>query len=321
MGRRARDAVVTRRADLAALRRPPQGAAVAVGTFDGVHLGHRALLSATIAQAHRRGLAPLALTWDRHPASTLRPQQAPPLLTSIARKLELLREQELDQVAVLAFDEDLASWPPERFASDVLAEALGAKLVMVGQNWRFGRGAAGNVDTLTRLGAELGFEARAVQLERPENDLVVSSTRIRAALRDGDVGGVRLLLGRPFDFDGTVVHGDGRGALLGYPTANLEVDAALARPQKGIYAGRARVGDDVYLAALSVGVNPTFVTGDAPPPVRIEAYLLDFSGDLYGRRLRIELIARLRDELSFDSTAALVDQMGRDVTATRAVTG
>ena len=313
---------MTMRADLAGLKRPPQGAAVAVGTFDGVHLGHRALLSATLAQAHRRSLAPLALTWDRHPASTLRPQQAPPLLTSIARKIELLRERDLDHVAVLAFDEDLASWPPERFASDVLAGALGAKLVMVGQNWRFGRRAAGNVDTLARLGADLGFEAHAVQLERPETGGgVVSSTRIRAALQDGDVEGARLLLGRPFDFDGTVVHGDGRGALLGYPTANLEVDAALVRPQKGIYAGRAMVDGDVYPAALSIGVNPTFVADDARPPIRIEAYLLDFSGDLYGRRLRIELHARLRDELSFDSTAALVEQMARDVAATRAVTG
>ncbi|MGI8521029.1 MAG: bifunctional riboflavin kinase/FAD synthetase, partial [Actinomycetota bacterium] len=310
-----------KRTDLAALKRPPQGAAVAVGKFDGVHLGHRALLSATLAQAHRRSLAPLALTWDRHPASTLRPQQAPPLLTSIARKLELLREQDLDQVAVLAFDEDLASWPPERFASDVLAGALGAKLVMVGQNWRFGRRAAGNVDTLARLGADLGFEARAVQLERPETGGVVSSTRIRAALRDGDVEDARLLLGRPFDFDGTVVHGDGRGALLGYPTANLEVDAVLVRPQKGIYAGRALVDGDAHSAALSIGVNPTFVADDARPPIRIEAYLLDFSGDLYGRRLRIELLQRLRDELSFESTSALVEQMARDVAATRAVTG
>ena len=311
---------MTMRADLAGLKRPPQGAAVAVGTFDGVHLGHRALLGATIAEARNRGLAPLALTWDRHPASTLRPQQAPPLITSIVRKLQLLREQGLDH-AVLAFDADLASWPPERFASDVLAEALGAKLVMVGQNWRFGRRAAGNIDTLARLGAELGFEAHAVQLERPEDDLVVSSTRIRAALADGDVGRARLLLGRPFDFDGTVVHGDGRGALLGYPTANLEVDQALVRPRKGIYAGRAVIDGDVHPAALSIGINPTFVTDDARPPIRIEAYLIDFSGDLYGRRLRIELLQRLRDELSFDSTAALVEQMGRDVAATRAVTG
>ena len=279
------------------------------------------MAAAPVAKARSLGLAPLALTWDRHPASTLRPHQAPPLITSFERKLELLGEQGLDQVAVLAFDEDLASWPPERFASDVLAEGLGAKLVMVGQNWRFGRRAAGNVDTLVRLGADLGFEARAVQLERPETGGVVSSTRIRAALRDGDVEDARLLLGRPFDFDGTVVHGDGRGALLGYPTANLEVDAALVRPQKGIYAGRAMVDGDVYPAALSIGVNPTFVADDARPPIRIEAYLLDFSGDLYGCRLRIELHARLRDELSFDSTAALVEQMGRDVAATRAVTG
>ena len=311
---------MTGRADLAALKRTPQGAAVAVGTFDGVHLGHRALLGATVGQARSLGLAPLALTWDRHPASTLRPHQAPPLITSFERKLELLGEQGLDQVAVLAFDEDLASWPPERFASDVLAEGLGAKLVMVGQNWRFGRRAAGNIDTLARLGAELGFEARAVKLERPEDDLVVSSTRIRAALVDGDVDRARLLLARPFDFDGTVVHGDGRGALLGYPTANLEVDEALVRPQKGIYAGRALVDGDVYPAALSIGVNPTFVADDARPPIRIEAFLLDFSGDLYGRRLRIELHARLRDELSFDSTPALVEQMAKDVEATRSLT-
>jgi riboflavin kinase / FMN adenylyltransferase len=310
---------VSVRADLASLERFPGGTAVAVGTFDGVHLGHRALLRATMALARRRALAPLALTWDRHPASTLRPQHAPPLITSLERKLELLHEHGLESVAVLAFDHDLASWPPARFASEVLAETLGARLVMVGQNWRFGRGATGNVDTLARLGAELGFEAHAVPLERPEAGVVVSSTRIRAALQTGDVERAGLLLGRPFDFDGIVVRGDGRGALLGYPTANLDVEAALLRPRKGIYAGRAIVDGEVYLAALSIGVNPTFVADDARPPVRIEAFLLDFSGDLYGRRLRIELHSRLRDELSFDSTAALVEQMARDVEATRSL--
>jgi riboflavin kinase/FMN adenylyltransferase len=310
---------VSGRADLAALKRPPQGAAVAVGTFDGVHLGHRALLTRTVAEARARGLAAVALTWDRHPAMTLRPQQAPPLITSLERKLELLWAQGLDEVVVLAFDRDLASWPPDRFASEVLGSVLGARLVLVGSNWRFGRGAAGDPETLGRLGAELGFEARTVALERSEGEPVVSSTRIRAALERGDVERARVLLARPFDFDGTVVHGDGRGAGLGYPTANLEVHEALVRPARGIYAGRARLGSDVYPAAVSIGVNPTFVSADERPPVRIEAYLLDFSGDLYGQRLRIELHARLREELSFDSTAALVAQMDKDVEATRAL--
>ena len=311
---------MTGRADFAALPRPPQGAAIAVGTFDGVHLGHRALLAQTVAEASARGLAAVALTWDRHPAMTLRPQQAPPLITSQERKLELLRGQGLDEVAVLAFDRDLASWPPERFAADVLSSALGARIVLVGSNWRFGRGATGDPALLARLGAELGFEARMVALEPSEGEPVVSSTRIRAALKEGDVKRARALLARPFDFDGIVVHGDGRGALLGYPTANLDVDAALVRPAKGIYAGRCLLGDDTYPAAVSIGVNPTFVTDEERPRVRIEAYLLDFSGDLYGRSLRLELHARLREELSFDSTAALVEQMDKDVEATRALT-
>lgn len=295
-----------------------QGAAVTVGTFDGVHLGHRALIARTVERARRENLAAVAVTWDRHPMATLRPGHAPPLLSSSQRKVELLQSLGVDVVAVLAFDADLSSWPPERFARRVLASGLGARAVIVGRGWRFGHRAAGDVGTLTRLGQELGFDVEAVDL-LAEGGGTVSSSRIRAAVGAGDIELAGTLLGRPFDVDGIVVPGAARGAGLGYPTANVEVDPALARPASGAYAGRARAAAGWYPAAISVGVRPTFGGDPASSPVLIEAYLLDFDGDLYGLQLRIEFWKRLHDDLKFDSIDGLVAQIEADVQATRAL--
>lgn len=306
-------------AGLSELRPPPGGSALAIGTFDGVHLGHRALIAAAVAEARRLRATPVVVTWDRHPAATLRPEAVPPLLTTSGRKAELVAETGVEVLAVLAFDAELSRWPPERFVAEVLAAGLGARAVLVGEGWRFGHRAAGDVALLEALGRVHGFTAGAVELLQGCGG-PVSSSRIRGAIAAGDLATARALLGRAHDLDGVVVEGDGRGAQLGYPTANLDIDPALATPPLGIYAGRARAAGTFYPAAISVGVNPTFGGSPGRDPVRIEAHLLDFSGNLYGEAVRLELWARLRDELRFDSAAALVEQMARDVEATRALT-
>jgi riboflavin kinase / FMN adenylyltransferase len=297
-------------------RRP---AAVTIGTFDGVHLGHRALLRATVEISRHQGLTPVALTWDRHPALTLRPEAAPPLLTTTDRRLELLQEDEAIEVAVLPFDHTLARLAPEDFATRILSRQLNARAVLVGEGWRFGHRARGDVSALTELGRRLGFEVHPQPLLNARGG-PVSSTRVRAALASGDMEEAGALLGRRWDFDGTVIHGDKRGAGLGYPTANLLLDPALVRPARGIYAGVAHRGADTHPAAVSIGVNPQFGGDPARSPLRIEAYLLDFSGELYGEVLRVELQARLREERTFESVEQLVEQMDLDVKATRALT-
>jgi riboflavin kinase/FMN adenylyltransferase len=301
-----------------ALEPAPTGSAVTIGTFDGLHLGHRALVARTL-EAASGGLASTVLTWDRHPFSTLRPDRVPALLSSQRRKIELIEGAGVEVCAVLAFDRELSTWPPERFAAEVLAAGLGARRVVVGEGWRFGHRAAGDVDLLRRLGEELNFEVDAVGLAAAGGE-VVSSTRVRAAVTTGDMDLAAALLGRYFDIDGEVVKGDRRGMAIGYPTANLDVDPALACPARGIYAGRALAHGQWHPAAINVGVNPTFGGDPSTTPVQIEAYLLDFDGDLYGTELRVEFWRRLRDELRFDSVDELVAKIAEDVEATRALT-
>jgi riboflavin kinase/FMN adenylyltransferase len=240
----------------------------------------------------------------------------PPLLTTPERKIELLSARGADIVAVLPFDEELSQWPPERFVGDVLVKGLGAKLVVVGEDWRFGRKAAGDVALLKEMGTDLGFEVDGVSLEQL-GDEPITSSRVRRAVSSGDVELAQRLLGRPFDLDGTVVHGDHRGKELGFPTANVDLPFELAHPAQGVYAGRARVGEVWYAAATNVGVNPTFGGDIAEHQLRVESYLLDFSEEIYDEPIRIEFWARLRDELKFPTVGALIEQMHADVDATR----
>jgi riboflavin kinase/FMN adenylyltransferase len=290
--------------------------AVTIGTFDGVHVGHRALLGRALERARRLGVDAVALTWDRHPNETLRPERVPPLLTTPERKIELLRSSGVDIVAVLPFNEELSKWPPERFVADVLAAGLQARAVVVGRAWRFGRKAVGDVALLARLGEERGFDVEELPLIEVQGQ-AVSSSRVRDAVASGDVALARLLLGRPFEYEGLVVRGDDRGAALGFPTANVEVDASLAHPPRGVYACTATVDDVLYTAAVNVGVNPTFGGVEGATPLRVEAYLLDFDGDLYGRKLRIAFLERLRDEERFAGPDELIAQIEQDVEATR----
>lgn len=267
--------------------------AVALGTFDGVHLGHRRVIEAAITA----GLRGMVVTFDPHPRSALGNRVE--LLATLERRLELLAGLGVEETLVLPFTPDLALHTPEEFARTVL-EPIGARVVVAGDNFRFGRGRAGDLDLLRQL----GFDSRPVTLVEG-----VSSSRIRRLLRAGDVLGAAELLGRPPEVEGTVVAGDARGGTLGYPTANLSAPADLLVPAHGIYAGEA-LGHRV---AMSIGVNPHY-GGDER---RIEPFLLDYEGDLYGQRLVVEIWQRLRDERAFSSEAELVGQIGRDVEAAR----
>jgi riboflavin kinase / FMN adenylyltransferase len=299
---------------------PAEGSAVVIGTFDGVHAGHRSLIRRAVAYAGTFEARSVCVTWDRHPTQTLAPLKVPPLLTSPARKEELLEATGVDALAILPFHTEFTRWEPERFVRQILVEGLRARAVFVGEGFRFGHRASGDSGTLLELGRRLGFSAHSVPLLHLAGARV-SSTRIRTAVAEGDVETASLLLGRPFDLDGMVVRGNARGAALGYPTANLDaIDPALARPRRGIYAGCAGIDGTRWGAAISVGTNPTFSEGGAPLPERVEAHLIDFAGDLYGRRLRVEFWRRLRDELKFDSPGDLVAQMDEDVRAARQLT-
>ena len=299
-----------------ALGPQPGGAAITVGTFDGVHLGHRALVARTIDEARSFGATSVLVTWDRHPLETLRPGSEPKVLTTPERKAELIEDTGIDTLVVLPFDHAFSKWSPERFVTDVLVR-LGARAVIVGDGWRFGHKAAGTTELLQKMGAEHGFQVQVLTLAAVEGESV-SSTRVRSAIAQGDMISARTLLARPFDVDGIVLRGERRGTELGFPTANLKLDRSIAHPPRGVYAGRTVTEAGIaYTAAINVGVNPQFGGDPATTPWRVEAYLLDFDGDLYDQRLRVELHERLRDELKFESVAALVEQMTMDVDRTR----
>ncbi len=267
--------------------------AVAIGTFDGVHLGHRAVIRAAVDA----GRVPTVVTFHPHPRTAFGNRVA--LLSTLERRLELLAECGIEDTLVVEFTPELASVPPEDFARDYLAR-IGAEIVVCGTGFRFGRERAGDCVLLRAL----GFDAREVPLVEG-----VSSTRIRQLAAAGDVEGAAQLLGRPFEVDGTVVSGDHRGGTPGFPTANLLVGPDMLVPEFGIYAGA--VGDK--RAAISIGVNPHYGGTER----RVEAYLLDWTGDLYGDRLVVELWRRLREERAFASESELVDQIARDVDETR----
>ena len=266
----------------------------AIGSFDGVHRGHRQVLET----ARAAGAPVTVVTFWPHPRLVLGNRVE--LLSTLERRIELLEEAGVDEVLVVEFTPELAAREPAEFAESVLRQ-IGAKVIVVGESFRFGRAATGDPALLRQL----GFDVRTV----PTLD-GVSSTNVRGLLREGDVVGAARLLGRPPELEGTVVLGDQRGGTLGYPTANLSVPAELLVPAYGIYAGSA-LG---HRAAISIGVNPHY-GGDER---RIEPHLLDFEGDLYGRRLVVELWRRLRDERAFSSEDELVAQITRDVEETRA---
>jgi riboflavin kinase / FMN adenylyltransferase len=286
----------------------PVSSALVIGNLDGVHLGHQAVLRQARAIADARGLQLTVLTFDPHPNEVLR-GAAPPLLSTIERRIELLRAQGVEQVVVEPFTPELAAYAPERFARELLHDRLAAKAIVVGENFRFGAHRAGDLAALRRLGGELAFDVVAAEVAGDEGG-PYSSTRVREAVARGDIGEATRLLGRPHALTGIVEHGDHRGRLLGFPTANLGGVRELLPPH-GVYAVRADGHDGV----MNVGIRPT-VDGRS---LRIEVHLFDFDGDLYGKRMLVELVAHLREEKKFEGLDALKAQIAEDARHARAV--
>lgn len=298
-----------------------RSSAVTIGAFDGVHRGHRQVITTLRGLAAERDLRTVVVTFDRHPASVVRPDSAPLLLTDLDQKLELLADCGVDATFVVRFDEERSGQSAEDFVIADLVGSLRTELVTVGSDFHFGKGRAGNVGMLQEMGARLGFETLAhelVDLDGNPSDHSVSSTRIRAALRSGDLEAANAMLGRPHEVRGVVGHGDGRARDLGFRTANLAVPEAICLPADGIYAGWCRTPDGRdHACAISLGRRPTFY--EFADTSLLEAHLLDFDGDLYGQELAVRFVARLRDERKFDSVEALIEQMGRDVDRCRSL--
>jgi riboflavin kinase / FMN adenylyltransferase len=314
--------IVTGGDDAALAAARTAGAVVTIGAYDGVHLGHQAVLRLVRELADARGFEAALVTFDRHPAEVVRPESAPRLLTTLEQRLELLDATgDLDLCWVLTFDEARSKEAAEDFVREVLVDGIGARLVVVGADFHFGHRRGGNVPLLERMGAELGFEVLGLGLVAVEGEasgVPYSSTRIRELLGKGDVAEAARLLGRPHEVRGVVERGDQRGAEhLGFPTANLTVPERICLPADGVYAGTFVAEDEVERpAAISVGTRPTFYEdGD----VLVEAYVLDFDGDLYGQRVKVRFREWVRGQERFDSTEALVEQMHADVEATRRI--
>jgi len=284
---------------------------VALGTFDGVHLGHRAILGTAVTRARAAGLQALACTFEQHPAEILNPARAPKSISTVDERLELIGETGVDGVLVLSFTPALAAVEPEAFVKDVLLGRLRAQEIVVGFNHRFGRGARGDARLLQEMAARLGFQAHVVPPLTVEG-VAVSSSEVRTALQRGDVVAAARFLGRPYWIGGTVTSGHGRGRTIGFPTANLAADRDLLIP-KGVYACLAHVEGVAHPAVVNVGVRPTF----SETTLAIEAHLLDFTGDLYSRRMRLDFILHLREEMRFPSVGELKAQIARDAAAAR----
>ena len=306
-------------AGLDACPRPERGTVVTIGAYDGVHLGHRSLLARVRRMADDLGAAAAVVTFDRHPATVVRPESAPRLLTDLEQKLELLETTGMDYAHVIRFDQERSKESAEDFVATVLVDCLAARAVVVGHDFHFGHRRRGNVPLLQQMGAELGFDVLGVSLLADDAaGEPVSSTRIRRLLAAGDVVSASALLGRPHEVRGTVVEGDRRGRRLGYPTANVAVPAEILLPADGIYAGWYRRPEgSLHRTAVSLGRRATFHP-DADASV-LEAHLLDFDDDLYGERAAVRFVARLRDDARFDSADALVSQIDADVARARAV--
>ena len=292
-----------------------KGTVVTVGTFDGVHRGHWAVLEEIRARARATNRRSVLVTFDPHPLRIVRPEHAPPLLTTPLEKKEILAESGLEYAVFIAFTETLSRYSPRRFVEEILVDRLHVEELVIGFDHGFGRDRSGNADTLRGIGADLGFDVDVVPPVEVGEE-AVSSTRIRAAVAAGRMEEARMCLGRPYSIRGVVVRGDGRGKGLGFPTANLEVSASdKLIPPAGIYAVRGVLKRGTYVGALHLGPRPTF----AGSPPSIELHLLDFEGDIYGEAVRIDFVQYLRPVLPFDSVGALIDQMRADVDLARHV--
>jgi riboflavin kinase/FMN adenylyltransferase len=287
------------------------GSVVTIGSFDGVHIGHQRLLRRVRATADRHSMTPVVVTFDPHPRCVVDPSGCPPMLASLSDRIELLNRAGAERVVVLAFTRELRNWSADRFAA-ALVERLGMRQLMVGRGFALGRAREGTVDVLRGLGRNRGFMVTSVA-PAIRGGAAISSGRIRDAIADARLTEAVAMLGRPYTLDGTIERGEGRGAGLGVPTANLHVDGGRCIPAPGVYAGWLDFGDGWRPAATGIGTRPTFGGG----AVTVEAHVLDFAGDLYGRHARLALARWLRPERAFGSIRALLTAMSHDIDRTR----
>ena len=300
---------------------------VTIGMYDGVHRGHQSLIGAAVARARSMGMPCLLLTFDPHPAEVIRPGSHPAILTSLDRKAELVADLGVDAMCVLPFTTEFMHLPAETFTHTVLVERLHAASVVVGENFTYGHRAAGNLETLALEGRRFGFTVEPVQLAEDAADggaVTISSTYVRACVAGGDMVSAARALGRPHRVDGVVVRGERRGRELGYPTANVQTPPFTAIPADGVYAGHLVTRDpgtgasqERLPAAISVGTNPTFQGSRRT----VEAFVLDWEGDLYGEHVGVEFVQRLRPMTAFADVEGLLAAMARDVTDTRQILG
>jgi len=287
--------------------------AITIGNFDGVHLGHQQIVSRLLAQAQSLGAPSLVLTFDPHPAQLLRPQQAPMPLSETEYKARLLCDFGVDAVVAYPTDSALLTLSASDFFQRIVLGHLQARGLVEGRNFFFGHDRGGDIEVLARFCRDAGIRLDVVEPAQIDGN-VVSSSRVRKLIAAGEVAEAAKLLGRPYRIRGAVIHGQGRGDRLGFPTANVGGIETLL-PGQGIYAGRAMIDGRSYVTAMSLGGNPTFDESD----LKVEAFLLDFHGDLYGRAIEIDFLQRLRDIKRFDSVPELVEQMARDVQQTRGI--
>ena len=301
---------------------PDRRAVITIGAYDGVHIGHQAVIGHVRQLAERIGAVSVVVTFDRHPASIVRPESAPKLLTGPEQKLELLEATGVDAVVVVPFDAEQSEETPESFVERVLVTCLNTQVIVVGEDFHFGRNRAGNVDLLRKLGVDNDFDVEPIEL-MPRLDGVdepVSSTAIRRALAGGDITRANQMLGRPFEARGAVVRGDQRGRMLGFPTANVEVSNSICLPADGVYAGwYERPSGVAQPCAINLGRRPTFY--EHADSSLLEAHLLDFEADLYGERARVQFAHFLRSERKFDGIEALKAQLDVDVEHARGLLG
>ncbi|WP_197321184.1 bifunctional riboflavin kinase/FAD synthetase [Saccharomonospora sp. NB11] len=300
---------------------------VTIGVFDGVHKGHQALIARTVEAARQRNLPSVVLTFDPHPTEVVRPGSHPAQLTTLTRKADLIEQLGVDVFAVLPFTPELSRLSPAEFVHQILVDRLHAATVIVGENFRFGHKAAGTVETLKSLGRRFGFTAYEASLQgrlAPEDDeqseITYSSTYVRSCIDAGDVVAAAEALGRPHRLEGIVVRGEGRGRVLGYPTANLSLPRYAAVPADGVYACwflRQGHEEERLPAAVSVGTNPTFSGRERT----VEAYVLDLDADLYGQQVALDFVERLRGQITFESPEQLVREIDEDVVRTRRILG
>ncbi|MDQ3920801.1 MAG: bifunctional riboflavin kinase/FAD synthetase [Actinomycetota bacterium] len=291
-----------------------RGVVIALGTFDGVHLGHQVVIRRAVEEGRKRGLRVGAVTFDPHPQAVLRPGSELKLLTTLEVREEILLACGVDEVHVMRFDENLSKKTPEEFVREVLVGKFKAAVVVVGENFRFGHKASGNIEDLRRHMRETGGEAYAVPIYACLGESI-NSTKIRALVAGGEVREAARLLGRPYSLRGKVVVGDKRGRVIGFPTANVLLDACSLIPGRGVYVGHVWAEAERYGACTNVGVAPTFDQRDS----RVEAHLLDYQGDLYGRVVEVTFIERLRPEKRFFGADELKEQIARDIVEARKI--